>query len=118
MVYGICYCPVSKKEDLKNLKVAGQLRSFVLGKQSTTWVTVIIPEWNNFTFAACYTCHNEHMNINLHAIENKSTPPSDQSDPSIRQGLLCPSNKEKGSNLKRQQINYTQDLNHIKYSST
>lgn len=25
MVYGICFCPVSKKEDLKNLKVAGKL---------------------------------------------------------------------------------------------
>uniref|UniRef100_A0A665X3E4 Ribonuclease n=1 Tax=Echeneis naucrates TaxID=173247 RepID=A0A665X3E4_ECHNA len=24
MVYGICFCPVSKKEQLKNLKVAGQ----------------------------------------------------------------------------------------------
>uniref|UniRef100_A0A8C5HCZ1 Ribonuclease n=1 Tax=Gouania willdenowi TaxID=441366 RepID=A0A8C5HCZ1_GOUWI len=24
MVYGICFCPVSKKEDLKDLKVAGQ----------------------------------------------------------------------------------------------
>lgn len=23
MVYGICFCPVSKKEELKNLKVAG-----------------------------------------------------------------------------------------------
>uniref|UniRef100_A0A8C1GK72 Ribonuclease n=2 Tax=Cyprinus carpio TaxID=7962 RepID=A0A8C1GK72_CYPCA len=24
MVYGICFCPVSRKEDLKNLKVAEQ----------------------------------------------------------------------------------------------
>lgn len=24
MVYGICFCPISKKEELKNLKVAGK----------------------------------------------------------------------------------------------
>ncbi len=27
MVYGICFCPVSRKEDMKNLKVAGWLQS-------------------------------------------------------------------------------------------
>lgn len=32
MVYGICYCPVSKKEDLKNLKVAGNLNCRYHGK--------------------------------------------------------------------------------------
>lgn len=25
MVYGICFCPISKKQELKDLKVAGNL---------------------------------------------------------------------------------------------
>lgn len=29
MVYGICFCPVSRKEDLKNMKVAGWFELFV-----------------------------------------------------------------------------------------
>lgn len=33
MVYGICFCPVSKKEELKGLKVAGKLVDFYLSLQ-------------------------------------------------------------------------------------
>lgn len=44
MVYGICFCPVSRKEDMKNLKVAGWLQS---------------KSWQEFRFCGNlqYFCH-------------------------------------------------------------
>ncbi len=41
MVYGICFCPVSRKEDLKNSKVAGWL-------QSNSWVKI---RWKSAAFS-------------------------------------------------------------------
>ncbi len=41
MVYGICFCPVSRKEDLKNSKVAGWL-------QSNSWVMI---RWKSAAFS-------------------------------------------------------------------
>lgn len=46
MVYGICFCPISRKEELKDLKVAGKDRWHLNVKEHTNNMIIIMNCYN------------------------------------------------------------------------